>query len=194
MGDPKLLTRFREWCETYKVEYAFEGIVEGFDTIDYVDPERLTRGLFVCSEEHTRFVLNEPKRKPPVRIGDKVVVVGRDEMHQENSVRPAVILNLTERYVLFSKDIQARITGRALLWYIPYFIGLGLVITVVWIVPVIGYSWLYDFGWLLVLCLFCVDTLSGGYKRRPRSYQCDEKTWHALTAEVAERFGITPSV
>jgi hypothetical protein len=86
MGDSKLLTRFRQFCEAYKVEYAFEGVVEGFDTIDIVDPERLTRGILVRSEDGVRLVQNQSKRKPPVTVGDTILVVGNDIKHKENRV------------------------------------------------------------------------------------------------------------
>ena len=186
-----MLTRFRRFCEAYRVEYALEGVVEGFDTIDYVDPERLTRGLFVRSEERTRFVLNEPKRKPPVKIGDKVVVVGKDRWHGEESVLPAVLLVLEEHHAFFFEALEMKNLGR------PILLPLSSVILVsLWgiLIRSLPNGPLETLGSLIILVLMTSIVLIEGYILRPRLYQCDEQTWHALIAEVAEKFGIKMSV
>ena len=192
MGDQKLLKRFRQFCEDYRAEYAFEGTVEGFDTIDIVDPERLTRGFYVSREKVRSLVGLDSRRKPPVEIGDAVIVVGRDVRYEENRVVPAVILIPKGRHSLFSRGFQTRLSLITILWSLPFMAGVILVLLSPWIVPQ-----MMEYAWLIIplLLMFsfspCVDSYLTDQSRRPRVYHCDEETWCLLIGEISTKFGIT---
>ena len=190
LGDQKLLRKFREFCEAYNVKYAFEGVVEGFDTIDTVDPERLTRGLFVRSERDVKLVQNESKRKPPVIIGDRLIVVGRNGRHGEKSVLPAALLILKRKQMFFAKALRIGKLDEFRLNRLLYAIA---VISMGFLLALMTNPTIELLGVWIILVLFVSSFSVTGYVLRPRLYSCDEDTWHALTTEIAERFGINLS-
>jgi hypothetical protein len=192
MGDPKLLKKYYAFSEAYKVEYAFEGVVEKFDTIDTIDPERLTRGLYVSSERGTRLVSLDSKRKPPVEIGETVIVVGSDRRPEKDEVQSAIILIPKGHYALFSSDIRAISPRDELISTIPMIIGGCLFIIPIFFLPA-DYSWLILVG----LFLYCVTPLLNlifpNHFRQPKLYKCDEKTWLALLKEAESMYNVTPT-
>jgi hypothetical protein len=193
MGDPKLLTRLREFCEAYKVEYAFEGTVEGFDTIDIVDPERLTRGLYVSREKDRRLVGLDSKKKPPVEVGDTVIVVGRDARYEENRVVPAVILIPKGHYSLFSTSLQTHKPLAAILLNLSLIPGLILVILASSVMPQME-PLLFFLLYTILFLSYCIDSYLTDRFRKPRLYYCDEETWHLLIGEISTKFGVTLTV
>ena len=126
MGDSKLLEKFRE---VYAAEYAFEGVVERLDTVEPVPPEHLTRGVFVRTENGTSLVPFKHKERPPLEIGDTVIVVGRNGWRGENSVLPAVLFNPKERYVRLSGNIKPYTAGSAVFLVTPTIVSLGLLMS-----------------------------------------------------------------
>jgi len=170
------------------VKYAFEGFVEGFDTIDTVDPERFTRGLYVSRENDRRLVYLDFRRKPPTEVGDTVIVVGRDVKSEENGIRPAVILIPKGRYSLFSRGFQTKPPLVTILWSLPFMAGIILLWLSHWIVPQMEYTWLI-IPLTLILSFFpCIDTYLTDRSRRPRLYHCDEETWQTLLEAATSRF------
>ncbi|TFH01441.1 MAG: hypothetical protein E4H14_18590 [Candidatus Thorarchaeota archaeon] len=87
-----MLKRLHGFCDVYKANCSFEGTVEDFDTMWYVDPERLARGMTVRTESETKFVEFRPKRKPPIEIGDHVIVTGLETGKEKKTVISAVLL------------------------------------------------------------------------------------------------------
>jgi hypothetical protein len=192
MGDQKLLTKFRRFCDDYRAEYAFEGIIEGFDTIDGIDPERLTRGLFVRSERDSRLVGLDSKRKPPVEVGNTIIVVGRDARLKENEVIPAAILIPKERSILFSSEIKHTRHGFVIL-FSPLIVAFGIIMSYILFIPLeysLTYSWIFLLGISFFVSWFPSMSYLEDYLKRPRLYHCDEKTWSTLSEEITERFGI----
>jgi len=193
MGDQRLLKKYRAFNEAYQAKYAFEGTVENLDTIDIIDPERLTRGLYITSEKGTRLVSLDSKRKPPVEVGDPVIVVGRDSRPNEIEVLPVIILIPKGHYALLSRDIRTGFTRSKLLWNIPAAAGLGLVALSLLLLQVyrdLVYLWLIILGWLLYFVTsFSELALSDRY-RQSRLYTCDEQTWQALLTEITSTFDI----
>jgi hypothetical protein len=189
MGDPKLLDKLRQFCEAYKTEYAFEGVVEGFDTVEAVDPKRLNRGMFVRTENGTRLVHFNLKKWPLFEIGNSVIVVGRNGWRGENSVLPAVIVNSKGHYALFSGDIGPKSKRSAILCYIPMYVGIGFWMTAIRFLPEENF-WIYSFVGLLLMYTSCLAPYFMEYLRRPRLLHCDEQSWHELTTEIVEKFGI----
>ena len=199
MGDPTLLTRFRQFCEAYRAEYAFEGIVESIQPSEPMKPleaERVgSRGMSVRGTQATRFVQFEQERMPPVAVGDRVIVVGLAGWRGENSVLPAVLLNPTERYAWFFRDLRHRTTCNMALQNTCVLLAVATgIFLIAKQIPPLREFWSYVLGLLFLIVASLAEPLVMKYSERPRSYQCDEKTWHALTVEVAERFGIKSSV
>jgi hypothetical protein len=193
IGNPKLLTRFRQFCEAYNTEYAFEGTIEGFDTIDTVDPERLPRGLYVSRENDRRLVGLDSRRKPPVEVGDAVIVVGRDARPEEKKVIPIAILNSRKRSILFTCEIKPPTISGAVLLFSPMIAALGLFMSYALFILLeysLTYSWIFLLGVFLFVSWFPAISFLGDYLKRPRLYHCDEKTWSALSEEIAERFSV----
>ncbi|TFG30931.1 hypothetical protein EU528_07420 [Candidatus Thorarchaeota archaeon] len=193
MGDSALLKRFHEFCNIYEANRSFEGTVEDFDTIWYVDPERLTRGMTVRTESDTKFVEFHPKRKPAVEIGDHVIVAGLVTVREKNNVNPAVILNSTKRYVLFPQDIRVWSTSTNLLWNLPETIGLALAGIGTWISSS-AFLWMIFLGWLIFGGAAFPKYFVKDYLQRSRLYSCDERTWEELTAAISSRFSYLPMV
>ncbi|MBN2229797.1 MAG: hypothetical protein JW779_09410 [Candidatus Thorarchaeota archaeon] len=192
-----MLVKFRQFCEAYKAEYAFEGTVEGFDTIDIVDPERLTRGFFVRNGSVEKLVQNAAKRKPPVEIGDRVIVVGSDRRAGEDKVVPAVVLIPKRHRVLFSRDIRTGFTRETLLWNIPAIAGICLVLLSFLFLQSyqdLMYLWLMIPGWLLYFVTRFSELIFSDRFRESRLYHCDDETWHALQDEVESKFNVTLTI
>lgn len=190
-----MLTRFREFCMAYKAKYAFEGVVEGLQPLEPVEPERLPRGMSVRTTEGLRFVQFESERMPPVAIGDTVIVVGLDGWRGENSVLPAVLLNPAERYTWFFRDLRHRTTCNMALRNTSMILAVSLsIFLIAKQIPPLREFWSYVLGVLFLIVALFAEPFVLQYNERPRSYQCDEQTWHALTAEIAERFGVKASV
>ena len=191
MGDQKLLTRFREFCETNKVDCVFKGVVEYCDKIDIVDQERLNHGFFVNSESGTRYVRLGSIRKPPVATDDPVIVVGREikylierySKHVTNSVEPAVLLIPYEQIISFSTDLRPRSRGNLVYWSIPYIIGYGLLFGMIWI-DLLRQWWIFAPSLALLACTQIAEVLFENRPRQPRHYRCDNETWQALLDEV----------
>ncbi len=179
----------------YGAKYAFEGVVECLQSLKPVEPERLPRGMLVQSAAGSRFVQFESERVPPVAIGDTVIVVGLDGWRGENSVLPAVLLNPAERYAWFLRDLRHRTTCNMALWNtsVIFAIAFGIFLIAKQIQP-LREIWSYILSLLFLIVAFFAEPSVLRYNERPRLYHCDEKTWHVLTAEVAERFGIKASV
>jgi hypothetical protein len=188
MGEPKLLERFRQFCKEYNAEYAFEGEIEGFDIVDLVPPERLTRGISVHTDTGTRYVQLNPERKPPIGIGETIIVVGRNGWRGENSVSPAVILHPAGRDVFFSRDLRPRSRRSLVLWNLPWVIALAAIILQWNLMP--QQVWIPVLGLSFFVIASCTETLVVDYGQRPKSFNCDEHTWLALTAEIENRFEI----
>ena len=195
MGDSRLLTRFREFYMAYRAKYAFEGVVEGLQLLAPVEPEHLPRGMFVRGTVGPRFVQFESERMPPVAIGDTVVVVGLDGWRGENSVLPAVLLNPAERYAWFFGNLRHRTTCNMALQNtcVLFAVATGIFLIAKQIEP-LREIWSYVLSLLFLIVALFAEPFVLKYNERPRLYHCDEQTWQALTSEVAERFGITPSV
>ena len=187
MGDQKLLKKYFVFKETYGVEYALEGTVEKFDTIDIVDPERLTRGLYISTENGTRYVPLDLRRKPPVEIGDTVIIVGKDGNSKENVVSTAVILIPKGHYAVFSRDIRTRPPRVALVWTISVVVAL-IMIAFYWIQ---SYEWLFFLAIVIFYWLPCIDTYLTNKLHQPKLYSCDDETWYALLRETESIFDIT---
>jgi len=195
MGDPKLLMRFREFSKAYRARYAFEGVVEDLPPLKSVEPEHLPRGMLVRGTVGPRFVQFESERMPPVAIGDTVIVVGLDGWRGENSVLPAVLLNPAERYAWFFRDLRHRTSCNMALRNTSVILAVSLSIFLITKqIPPLREFWSYVLALLFLIVAFFAEPLVLKYDERPRLYHCDEKTWHALTAEVVERFGIKASV
>ena len=179
----------------YRAKYAFEGVVEDLQSLKLVGPERLPRGMLVRGTVGPRFVQFESERMPPVTIGDTVIVVGLDGWRGENSVLPAVLLNPTERYAWFFGDLRHRMTCNMALWNtsVIFAVAFGIFLIAKQIPP-LREIWSYVLSLLFLIVAFFAEPFVLKYNERPRLYYCDEKTWHALTAELAERFGIKASV
>ena len=188
MGEPKLLERLRQFCKAYNVEYAFEGDIEGFDTVDPVPSERLTRGISVHTDTGTRYVQLNPERKPPIGIGETIIVVGRDGWREENSVSPAVIIHPAGRDVFFSRDLRPRSRRSLVLWNLPSVIVLAAIILQWNLMP--QQVWIPVLGLSFFVIASCTETLVVDYGQRPKSFNCNERNWLALTAEIEDRFEI----
>ena len=188
MGFPKLLKKYRAFKEAYKVEYSFEGTVEKFDTIDIVDPERLTRGLYVSNENGTRYVPLALGKKPPAEIGDTVIVVGKDGQYKENVVSTAVILIPNGHYAIFSRDIRTRPARVALVWNIPTIVAFIIAIIVYW---TRSYEWLFIPAILIFLYWSYIDTYLTNRLKKPKLYSCDEETWQSLLDDATSTFEVT---
>ena len=193
MGDPKLLKKYQAFSEAYRAEYAFEGTVEKLDTIDIIDPERLTRGLYVSSERGTRLISLDSKRKPPVEIGDSIIVVGLDSGLNEIEVLPVIILIPKGHYALLSRDIRTGFTRDQLLWNIPAIAGFGLAILSLLLLQSyrdLVYLWFTILGWLLYFVTSFSELIFSDRYRQSRLYTCDEATWQALLSEITSTFDI----
>jgi len=197
MGDQKLLTKFRQFCEDYRVEYAFEGIIEGFDTIDGIDPERLTRGFYVSRGKVRSLVELDSRRKPPVEIGDAAIVVGRDVRYEENRVVPAVILIPKERSILFSSEIKYPTIRGFVILFSPLIAASIVMLSYGLLIPLeysLTYSWIFLLGISLFVSWFPAMSYLENYLKRPRVYCSDEKTWQLLIREISAKFGVTLTV
>lgn len=190
MGDPKLVKKYHAFNDAYRVEYAFEGTVEKFDIIDTIDPERFTRGLYVSSERGTRLVSLDTKRKPPVEIGETVIVVGRDRQPEKDEVKPAIILIPKGHYALFSSDIRAISPRDELISIIPMIIG-GFLLIISTFFLSIAYWWLSLLGWLLYFVPPLFRLIFPNYSRQPKLYKCNEETWQTLLREAESMYNVT---
>jgi len=186
MGDSKLLTKFRRLCDDYKAEFTIEGVVESFDTIYPVPPERLTRGMTLNLGEETRLVDFHLTKKPPVDVGNVVLVVGSNYSSAKNSILPAVILNPTEKWVLFSKELLVKKPDKTEL-------VITLVAAGIFIVALLILREFYSsvaFGFFLVSYFFiCAPSYILTYLRRPRLLHCSKREFFLLTEEITARFG-----
>lgn len=190
MGHPKLVKKYHAFSDAYGVEYAFVGTVEKFDIIDTIDPERLTRGLYVSSERGTRLVSLDTKRKPPVEIGETVIVVGRDRQPEKDEVKPAIILIPKGHYALFSSDIRAISPRDELVSNIPMIIGGCLFIIPIFFLPA-DYSWLILVGLFLFYVTSLFTLIFPNYSRQPKLYKCNEETWQTLLREAESMYNVT---
>jgi len=186
MGDSKILTKFRRLCDDYKAEYVIEGVVEDFDTIYPVPPERLTRGMTIKIGEETRFVDFHFTKRPPVSVGDRVLVVGREYSTVRNSILPVVILSPTEKWVLFSEEHILKNPDK--LELAIYLAGMGVCIAVYLLArevhPLLAFGALV-FSYLLI----CTpSSIIQSYRRRARLYNCGEEECHLLLEEMGGRF------
>ena len=193
MGNPKLLEKFREFCDAYKVVFAIDGIVEKFDIIKPVAPEQFTQGLKIRTWEDTKLVQLDLKRKLPVKDGDRIIVVGRDSKREENSVLPAVILILKDHSALFSRNLRSRTRAIIMLWSVPSIVFFGMLLVAPWIIPLFQ-SWALFIGSSVVIGSSLAEMIHTNYSQRPKLYHCDEKTWLVFTEEVASKFGVTLTV
>ncbi|MDH4212530.1 MAG: hypothetical protein OEV85_01305 [Candidatus Thorarchaeota archaeon] len=193
MGDQKLLTKFRQFCEDYGTEYAFEATVEGFDTIDIVDPERLTRGFYVSRGKVRSLVGLYSRGKPPVEIGDAVIVAGRDARREENRVVPAVILIPKGHSILFSSEIKYPTIRGFVIFFSPLIAASIVMLLYGLLIPLeysLTYSWIFLLGISLFLSWFPAMSYLEDYLKRPRLFHCDEDTWQSLAKEVASKYDI----
>jgi hypothetical protein len=194
MEESKLLTRFRQFCEAYRVEYVFEGVVEGFDMAEPVDSKRSKRGMYVHTEEGVKIVQLNEEKNPSVDIGDMVVVLGGAGWLEENSVNPAVLLNPTERHAWFFRDLRPRTRCSNAIWGIPVLFAAYVIFLIAQQIEPLRGIWSYVLGVLFVIVALFSEPFVLQYNERPRLYHCDEQTWHALTTEIVEKFGIKLSV
>lgn len=186
MGDSKLLAKFHRLCDDYKAEYAIEGMVEDFDTIYPVPPERLTRGMTLNLGNETKLVDFHLTKRPPVNVGDKVVVVGKNYSIRERSFLPAVILSPEEKWVLFSKENLVKKPNK--LELVIILIG-AVVLIVEWLIAsVFGSFGIVAYGSLVLFLLFCPPPYVLSYIRRPRMYNCSEQECRLLLEEIGGRF------
>jgi hypothetical protein len=184
MGDSKILKKFRRICDLLKAEYVIDGVVEDFDTIYPVPPERLTRGMTINLGDEKRLVHFRFTKKPPVDIGDKVFVVGKDYSIRERSVLPAVILSPEEKWVLFSREDLLKRPDK--LELAITLVGAGIFV-VSWLIARELYPPL-AFGIFVAFILFCPPPFVLSYLRRPRLYNCSEEECQLLLEEMGGRF------
>jgi hypothetical protein len=184
MGDPKLLAKFRRLCDDYNAEFVIEGVVESFDTIYPVPPERLTRGMIINIGEETRFVDFHITKRPPVDIGDRVVIVGSNYSVKKDDVLPVVILSPTEKWVMFTREDVLKGPSKSELTIT--LMGAGAAI-VVWLILRYSYP-LLAWGTFLGFILLCNPPFLWMYLRRPRLYSCSEQEYNLLSEEITARF------
>ena len=214
MGEPKLVIRFRKFCENNKVDCAFEGVVESWDMIGNGDTELRTRGFFVNSEYGKRYVgLDLRKKNPiaklPIAIGDSVIITGREIKYPKgfvfynedkaNSMDIAVLLVSHEHRIWFSFDNRPIRQYDSSLYILWIFLGIAIFGILAAGEILMSGQWfgLLSQWWfipLFIASLFiaCIgEMLFALWSRRPRQYQCDEETWQTLLEEVESMFGIT---
>ncbi len=189
MGVPKLVQRYRRFCDDYKVEYAIEGTVEDFDTLYPVPPERLVRGIDIRVGNDVRLVAFHQKQ-PPITIEERVIVIGRDVRFDENAILPAMIFSPEHQQVLFSENLQDFSKSFAKTYAVSALCGIFLILGALWL------GFWYNPVINIILTLFLVpwcfsETLYTEYHKRPRTFTCDNETWQALAQEVDERFRIS---
>ena len=190
MGDPKLLTRLRQFCDAYKAQYAFIGEVEGFETVEHAGSKSTEQGMYVRTEEGSKLVQLNEEKNPSVDIGDKVVVVGGAGWCGENSVNPAVLLNPTERYVWFFRDLRPRTRCSNALWEMPVLLIAYIIFLIAQQIEALRNIWSYVLGVLFLIVALLSESFVLQYNERPRLYHCDEQTWQSLIKEVSSRFDI----
>ncbi len=187
MGDSTLLTKFRETCDDHEADLTIDGVVENFDTVYPVPPERLTRGIVVSSGETQRVVDFGRVKWPAVNIGDRLVIVGRNSEVGRKSVQPIVILNPTEHLGSFSRLITKRQEKR----FIAYKALPIVIVAITWlgarmIIPTLN----IEFFFIAYILAIVLQGSFWSYYTRPRSYSIDEATWNLLMREIADRFNI----
>ena len=194
MDNPKLLERVLQICEEKTVEYAFEGVVEGYSPVEPVAQEQFYRTMAVRTEGGTRLVHFSTEKRVPLDVGDTVIVLGKDGWRGENSVLPTVLLHPKNRYVLVSREIKNRTRMESTLLGLP--VAATLVMLIAWLVSSLIHwesSWVFSYAMLLsagvMLVEFGVLELSK-YLKRPRLFQCDEETWQELVKKVALNYSI----
>ena len=189
MGDSKILKKFRQVCDEYKAEYVIEGVIEDFDTIYPVPPERMTRGMILNLGEETRFVDFWRTKRPPANVGDRVLVVGHDSASAKNSVQPAVMLSSAENWVLFSKGLE---TYKLNKMELAFTLGVPALFFIFWLITMEAYpSLAFRMFVICYLIVWTPDLLIRGinsYRRRFRLYICSEEECHLLLEEIGGRF------
>jgi len=161
-------------------------VVEDFDTVYPVPPERLTRGVSLDLGEETRFVDFRLTKKPPVEIGERVFVVGSESSSTKGSILPAVILSPTKKWVLFSKELLLNKPNKKEVEITLAAVG---ILVIAWLILREFYSSI-AFGLFLVsYTLIWAPSYIFTYLRRPRLLYCSERGYFLLTEEIAARFG-----
>jgi hypothetical protein len=184
MGDSKILKKFRRLCDDYKVEFVIEGVVEDFDTVYPVPPERLTRGMAINIGEETRLVVFHNTKRPPVEIGDRVIVVGKEYPTKKAGILPVTILNPTKKWVLFSREYLLKKPDKSELAIT--LIGSGIFI-VAWLIARDSFP-AFAFGILLPFLLFFPPPYLMTFLRRPRLHNCSKQECQLLLEEIGGRF------
>ncbi|KXH70571.1 MAG: hypothetical protein AM326_04195 [Candidatus Thorarchaeota archaeon SMTZ-45] len=207
MGDSKLLTKFRRLCDDYKAEFAIEGVVESFDTIYPVPPERLNRGMIIDSESGKKYVDFWFHKQSPVEVGQRVIVVGKPLVLRTNAdvsfigrnypskidcVAPIAVLSPERRWIQSSREKWPRSPRLFMSVYAGFMVILYVLIAIpltnlvfIMMNPLLSFL-------LLVLYIFamCGPFPLMNYLHRSRLYNTDEMTWTLLMEEIATRFGV----
>ena len=209
MGDSKIINKFQRLLEECEKEHIYQGTILDFVKVDYVPKERHVSGIIVTGKKGTHRVefASGPKKYienvSQFRIGDEVMVLGKENQLRSNTTTPSIILLPEEDTIVLSKEhgyIKMQRWAdyaQAVLFFFAIILGV--------------ISWIGDFVFTFLLGPYfhpypLIITLSAGgaallilgvillelysqYDYRERVIRCDPDTWISLNNEIILKFG-----
>ena len=186
MGESKLIAKFHRLCDGYKADCVIDGVVESFDAVYPIPPERTTRGMILNLGKETRYVGFYMISRPPVEVGERVLVVGSGSSSTKSHILPAVILNPSKKWVLFSKERLLKEPDKRELAMLLGALG---VIIIGLLLSIGAY---YSIGFVLIVTGYVLASFPSwifAYLRRSRLFHCSDQDCFLLMEEIRTRFG-----
>jgi hypothetical protein len=209
MGDSKVIKKFQRLLDECEEGHVYQGKIIDFVKVDYVPKERYATGMIMTGKNGTHRVEFASCQKKYIedastfRIGDEVIVLGKENRLQSNTTIPSIILIPEEETVVLSKEhlgfkFHGWVDYTQVLFYI-----LGSILGVLYLFGDIIFSILYgplNFNrplvyWsglgsiLSIVVLISLDIYSR-HEYRAREILCDSGTWNIINSEIAQRFGV----
>ncbi|TFG30933.1 hypothetical protein EU528_07430 [Candidatus Thorarchaeota archaeon] len=204
MGDLKDIKKFQRLLAECEESHIYQGKIADFVKVDYVPKERYATGMMVTSKNGTHrveFASGEKKyieNASSFRIGDEIIVLGKENPTRSNTTIPSIILIPDEETVVLSKEhlglkFHGWIDYAQVLFYI-----LGSILGVLSLFGDLIFSMLYGefyfnrplvywsgFGAILfVVALLSLDSYSR-HMYRAKEILCDPETWKIINNMLA---------
>lgn len=207
LGDSKIVKKFRRLLAECEEGHVYKGKILDFIKVDYVPKERQATGMIITGDTGTHRVefTSGPKEyiknASPFRVGDEILVLGRENKFKSNATLPSIILIPEEESVVLSKEhsehklhgwvdhVQAVFFLLAIILGIIYWFGDLIFIAVFGIIhpypPIITLSGAG--ACLLFLGIVLLDIYSR-YDLQERTIRRDSETWTLFNDEINQRF------
>ncbi len=187
MGNPtKLVRKYHQLLDDFKADSMVMGSVTGFDTLDPVPPERLTRGMTLETSAGSKYISFSIIKRPPVEIGDFVYVIGRNYTPIKDQIQAIIIFSSREKWVSFSKDLFIRHRMSNAISWIIYASSCFIAYL---IMGPFNYA-LSQISLILALTAWPLSITVSHLAERSQIVHCNSSEWKILISDVKDMYGL----